>query len=380
MSDGERPSPSGTPRPSDAKHSRSDVGPTISDSNGDMDIMSDEQVGAMAAVAQASDRQYVDQKFEVLHRMLLGVTSLIPAKSVLDPAPPASTSGFSGFHDMSQSEEDNGAAVDDADPLDGLDAITSAQPCSASDVTDVGFQKYLDDLSGFFHGDEEKCDPLAEKLASIFNASLRRRPNDDSVKTAAARIKLPANVPHLKVPTTNSDVTKAMNSGGKLLDARLTRTNGLVSRAMVPLAQILSDFGEKNGKPVEDYLGGLNDSLRLLAAAFNYLNQLRKEVARISVSDSALAGLCKWDYDVGKDELFPFDVTKKCDELHKSKTLGRYKRYPPGRSTKFTQHYYRHDTRGASSRPKQPYKPAGASKPFLGYKPARGRGYQNKSW
>ena len=46
-------------------------------------------------------------------------------------------------------------------------------------------------------------------------------------------------------------------------------------------------------------------------------------MARLHVSDTALAELCKWECNAGTDVLFPFDVVKKCDEIHKTKKLGR---------------------------------------------------------
>ena len=156
----------------------------------------------------------------------------------------------------------------------------------------------------------------------MLNISLRRKPQDASVKTTAARIKLPSNVPNLKVPTTNEDVVRAMNADGKLLDGHLSRTNTLLSKALVPIVYMLNDVGTKNTKPLEKYMEGLNDSLRLIAASFNFLNQTRKELARIYVRETALGQLCKWDHEVGQDKLFPFDVSKRCDELNKVKKLG----------------------------------------------------------
>ena len=131
---------------------------------------------------------------------------------------------------------------------------------------------------------------------------------------------------------TNGDITKAMTSGGKLLDARLARTNGILSKAIVPLARLMSDFGEKNNLSMEHYTPGLNSSLRLLPAAFNYVNHIHKEVARIHMHDSALAKLCSWECEVGTADLFPVDVAKKCEEMHKTRKLGRsfYKHKPAG--------------------------------------------------
>lgn len=41
-----------------------------------------------------------------------------------------------------------------------------------------------------------------------------------------------------------------------------------------------------------------------------------------TLHDSALAELCKWECEIRKDDLFPFDMVKKC-EVHKAKELGR---------------------------------------------------------
>ena len=90
----------------------------------------------------------------------------------------------------------------------------------------------------------------------------------------------------------------------------------LLSKALVPVANMLNDIGLKQAKPLEQYMEPLNDSLRLMAAAFNFLNQTRKEISRIYVREMALGQLCKWDHEVGQDALFPFDVSKKCDELN----------------------------------------------------------------
>lgn len=64
------------------------------------------------------------------------------------------------------------------------------------------------------------------------------------------------------MPVTNTGVTKAMTTGGKLLDARLARTNGIFSKAFVPIAKLLSDVGEKKCRPTEYFLPDLNSNLK----------------------------------------------------------------------------------------------------------------------
>ncbi|KAK4326074.1 hypothetical protein Pmani_003371 [Petrolisthes manimaculis] len=147
--------------------------------------------------------------------------------------------------------------------------------------------KVLDELSGHFHGEKEKGEPLTDRLASILNSSLRWRPTSEGVKMTSSKINLPSIVPNLTVPTTNTTITKAMSVGGKLIDARLFHTNGLISKALIPVAECISDIGEKKGKTINCFLEGLNNSLRLLTSVVNYINHLWKEVARIHVHDRA---------------------------------------------------------------------------------------------
>ena len=141
----------------------------------------------------------------------------------------------------------------------------------------------------------------------------------------------------------------------------------------MPVAVCISDIGEKKEKPVSSYLDGLNNSLRLLTSVVNYISHLRKEWARIHVDDLALAELCKWDCEVGESDLFPFDVSKRCDEIHKTKRLGR----PPSRPYRTAGPRKSVVHRYASKRPYFPQPVISKnSRPFLGHKRPQGTGAQ----
>lgn len=83
-------------------------------------------------------------------------------------------------------------------------------------------------------------------------------------------------------------------------------------------------FGFISGspKPPASYLESFNDSLRMMTATFNWLSHCRKDVVRNDVRDFAVGEMCGWDVPVGETELFPFDVTKRADEIKKTKKLG----------------------------------------------------------
>jgi hypothetical protein len=175
-----------------------------------------------------------------------------------------------------------------------------------------------------------------------------------------------------------------MGDSGRLLDSQLTKTNGLIARAMVPVAQIISDIGQGKAKSTGSYLGSLINSLRLLAAGFNYLNHTRKEVTRLYVRDSAMNQLYKWDCEVGQDELYPFDVTKRCEEIHKAKKLGSFKQHKRAPQAGYSNKWPRH--KGQRSQP--PYNTVNNNRSYSANynskshqgKPFLGRKNQPQQW
>ena len=287
----------------------------------------------------------------------------VPAQPMQSPVP---GTDFSGFHTLSSSEEEEGQIqASQPDPLDDLNQL------APDETVDEDFLKALQDFSGNFYGEEEKGEPLSARLANILNSSLRRRPQGDSVKSTCASIKFPSNVPNLSVPVTNPAITKAMSLHGRLVDGKLFQTNGLLSKALVPIAVCLNDIGDRKGKSLHCYLDGLNNCLRLLTSAVNYINQLRKDIARIHVRDSAMVDICKWECEVGQNELFPFDVTKKCEEIHKAGKLGR----PAFRPSKAPGRRFTSSSRPAhrSSQASFQSRRRSQSRPFLGQRPPQGR-------
>lgn len=160
------------------------------------------------------------------------------------PARPVESGGtgadFSGFHALSSSEEEEGQlGATPPDPLDDLDQL-------GRDATvDEDFLRAFRDFSGNLYGEEEKGEPLSDRLAAILNSSLRRRPQADSVKSARGSIKLPSNVPNLAAPATNPAITKATSLHGWLVHSKLFHTNGLLTKASVPAAVCWSDIGDK---------------------------------------------------------------------------------------------------------------------------------------
>ena len=286
----------------------------------------------------------------------------------------ASTYVF-GAEALSLDENDFGNDVapvlDENDNLPDFLGFSQASS-SSSEQAVCDFEKAAVDMAAFFLNEANVGEALPDALAKLANDNLRKRPIDSKIKELAATIHCPSNVPNLKVPAVNKDVGQAMSQGTKALDLRLTNTNTLISKAMVPLLTMIKDVGLRQGKPLAEYTDELQNSLRLLLAAFNYLNQARKELVRGNIRDAPLQTLCTWDYEVGTDELFPFNVSKRCSEMAKARKLGHSYRS----AREFRGRPYAGRSRGGRgqfrrSAPKQ-------AQTFLWSKARRGKNHQDK--
>ena len=273
------------------------------------------------------------------------------------------------------SDSDDGEISDNDDPFDQLSVVINNMSDPAVKTHDTGddYNQVLADLAASFHYEEEKGEALGDDLAKILNATLRKKPIDSNVKTTASQIKLPVNVPNLTVPATNADIAAAMDNDGKKIDSNLTQINNLIARAIVPIATFVNGIGSGAVKEPKAHLSSMNNAIRLLVAAFNYLNQTRKLTAKAHIKEESLGKICKWEHEVGEKELFPFDVTKKIEEINKTKKLGSYKKNKEFTPFKAPRPTFRKAPFGSPYYKKRPSaqtgsaKPQGqSSRPFLG--------------
>ena len=238
-----------------------------------------------------------------------------------------STSGLNNALGM-ECDSDGELSDVSGDAFDGL-SMAGTDPVGQVDDEDVDVELEASILAWqeSFVRDDVLGDPVNQGIADAVNVGLRVRPKDDVIKSEAAGIHNPSNVPNLVVPVTNSDVEQALSRGTKILDGQLTRTTDVLAKGMVPLLRLASDLKDKTVKLGPAHCKGVLSSLKLLTAAFNYLNHSRKELIRNSIKNEVLRQLCSWKCKVGDKELFPFDVNKRVTELKKGQNLGRQKSY-----------------------------------------------------
>ncbi len=181
-------------------------------------------------------------------------------------------------------------------------------------------------LQDLFRLDEEAGDDINPALANILNDTMRKRPSGDYLKKLTAKYKRPGNVPSQKVPQTNREVFDALGKSARYMDVEVQKTQQYLLKSLVPLITFINDVGTGKSKKITDYVEPLNDSLRLVTAAFTSLVQVRRDIARNDIRDYNFNKLCSWDNPIGVDYIFEGDVTKKCSDMAKSKKLGsKYK-------------------------------------------------------
>lgn len=131
------------------------------------------------------------------------------------------------------------------DCLDDLDEFSCLQPDLDTYKDNSDYLK----LSGHFHGEEDKGEPLYEHLATIHNTSLRCQPTSGGVKITCSEIKFPSNIPNMSELSTNTAVAKAMSVGGRLIDVQLAHTKGLTTKAPVPIAECIMLLERQKATP-----------------------------------------------------------------------------------------------------------------------------------
>ena len=313
---------------------------------------------------------------------------------------PCNTSQEEELVSDSSNDEATAEATDAADAMapgsvmQYMNTLTSP-PDDQPNGIDEDLTRVLKELTGVFQANEEKGEAIDENLAKIFNNGLRSKPVYSALKSTMDRYKAPLNVPNLRAPATNEDVSRAMNNIGKFLDSQLLKNGALMAKGMIPIMQMINEIATKKDKPLTFYLQHLNDCMVMLMASFNYLNLARVDVARINVRDFGFKQLCNDKaLEIGTEQLFPVDVTVKCNELAKRRKLGQVKTFhnqgrgfshrgrPGGYhgdrqgnkdyNKDYNKEYKNYPNKGkqsANSNQKPDYKPAN----FLGWKQGKGK-------
>lgn len=240
-----------------------------------------------------------------------------------------------------------------ADPLNDLASMLGrVGPPSAAVSGASAFDSVMSSLERCFLMEEEKGPAVTPGLAGIVNRSLRLQPNENKIKDAGLTYKSPENIANLAVPKTNGDVWEKLHKGSKFMDLMAQKAQFALSKGLVPLIHFLHDVGTKATKSTEEYLLPINDSLRMIVAAFNYLSQLRKDIIRNDYKDNCVTKLCTWDTAVGDVELFPFDFLKRVGEIKKAKRLGAAYKSKTGT---YKRYYKSHKNKQGNKKFKRPF-------------------------
>ena len=217
--------------------------------------------------------------------------------------------------------------VPSSSPIPQLQTLSPVAPSASQLLCTSGddFKDAVSDMTSLFQQDDLCGAELPASLATAINDCLRKKPAESKIWDLADKIKWPKNVPNFQVPKMNPEVAHAMDQVATKFEKRLGYLDVWISKAMVPIATMLSDTSGQTPKDISSYQSQLGEVLHLLIAAFNHINQVRKEHLRntLGVKDRALSSLCTWETAVGEKNLFPFNVQTKCRDLVRARMLGR---------------------------------------------------------
>ena len=216
----------------------------------------------------------------------------------------------------SGSDTDEWDAGSTGDPFAALNKFAAKVPLFKSAPIEDKYAATINDLEKYFDGGDKVGDSIQDSFASIFEAGLRRQPNDRMLLDIMKKYPRPQTVPLFNVPKTNDCVWEAMKRGPQVVDAGLQKVQTLMSKSLVPVISMIDTIG-KGGvadKPLSEYLTPFTDIVRLSSAAFSLLSQTCKDIIRNDMG-YPISKLCNWKYKVGVENLFEDDLMKKLKEL-----------------------------------------------------------------
>ena len=232
---------------------------------------------------------------------------------------PEQNGGPLSLHDANGNSAEISEESDD--PYEGLIDTVQAQrnqqvAQAIGSGTTSNFAQILAQFEDFYATAEKTGEDVNNAFASIFNAGLRRQPNDKRLLELMEDYPRPGNVPFLIVPKTDEFAHNKLGKGPKVVDGLIQKIQTVMSKALVPLMHEISDMGDgvATQRSEADRLKQMTDAARLISAAFNLASQARKEVIRNNLK-FPLNQLCNWSHSVGDTTLFGADAIKKAKEL-----------------------------------------------------------------
>lgn len=187
-------------------------------------------------------------------------------------------------------------------------------------------EEVVSGMKDMIEGEEETGPEINAAFAKIVNGMLRKRPGEEAVKKLLKCRPRPANVEHLVVPRTNTNVYENLQRGAAIVDGSIQRSQGLLARALSAALQLVNTIGEDSSSPLEKHLGQISDIIRGIATAFSSLSQTRKDCIRNDSGDP-IAKMCTWETPVGAEWLFAGDVAKQVHDKEQARLKLRKKRF-----------------------------------------------------
>lgn len=201
-----------------------------------------------------------------------------------------------------------------------------------------------------------------EKLAKNVNLSFRKFLSTTNQKTVKEKYKIPSNCENVKVPKVNFEIWEEARHFIKTKDLSLVKAQTLMSKAAVPIIEIVNEGLKEKGSQEEKSktrITKASDALIMLASAFTELNQIRKDNFKRGLPAQYRNRLCNTGNEPSKDWLFGDELPKKIKEINDTRSMSSKLSRKPEMSS------YRHQPYKADYR-RNKIAGYGKSKPFLG--------------
>lgn len=217
---------------------------------------------------------------------------------------------------------------DDFDNLSRVSGSVSEEG-EVSDEDDT-----LNELESFYGAQKLKGAKIDDKLARVVDSGLTKcSPCENKLKEVCERYPAPENTKNILVPKTNPEIWKLLNKGQRVRDARLQKTQSLVTKSITASVGLLNTVRctrKSGGKPdLKNMENVLTDIVRLTSACFADINSLRKEGMKSGLSDQYKPLCSKSEEGESNELLFGENLADRIRDLGESSKMVNKLQFQP---------------------------------------------------
>ena len=177
---------------------------------------------------------------------------------------------------MLDSDGDNESEVGMGEPSQDLDALLELSDEEEAHDDEEEADYFLD-INDYFGEKTDVGEDLSTKMATVANASLRAKFDNDKFKELKEKYKRPGNVENLQIPTADGFIWKQLKGITKGRDVQMQKSSAMLNQCLVPVLRTMDYIRENKVLDKKVVSNLVNDTLKLMVSHVAKTDSTRKD-------------------------------------------------------------------------------------------------------